>query len=146
MLEEGELSPVITGGQAPVVSSEAGKTTTAATAAPAQAAAQTPAAETGGTPVLTIVLMYAAIIAGIYFFMLRPQKKAEKERKNLQDGIRPGDDIITTGGFYGRVTDIVEDTFVVEFGINKGVRVPVRKVDVIGIKEPPTSKNKDPKV
>jgi preprotein translocase subunit YajC len=47
-----------------------------------------------------------------------------------------GDNVITNGGLYGRVSDVGDDAFIVEFGTNRSIKIPVRKSDVLGIKEP----------
>jgi preprotein translocase subunit YajC len=46
--------------------------------------------------------------------MIRPQMKRQKELKTYRDSLQKGDKIITTGGIYGRVTDIKETTVTVE--------------------------------
>jgi len=83
-----------------------------------------------------IYVFYIAVIAAMYFFMFRPQRKREKEMKNLQSSLRVGDNIVTSSGMYGKIMDVGQDCFVVEFGTNRGVRIPIRKADVIGVKEP----------
>lgn len=70
------------------------------------------------------------------FFAIRPQKKREKELSNIQNAIKVGDWVMTSSGFYGKVVDIADQVFVVEFGMNKGVRIPIRKSEIIGNKEP----------
>ncbi len=99
-----------------------------------------------------IIVAYVAIFGALYFFTIRPQRKREKEMKTLQASLKPGDNIITSSGFYGRIVDVYDDNFVVEFGTNKGVRIPIRKSEIIGIKEPgnglssqPLSKDAIPK-
>ncbi len=83
-----------------------------------------------------IALYIVALIALFYFFAIRPQKKREKELSNIQNSINVGDWVMTSSGFYGKVVDIADQVFVVEFGTNKGVRIPVRKSEIIGNKEP----------
>lgn len=80
--------------------------------------------------------VYGVLIAGMYFFMIRPQKKREKQIKEMQSSIKVGDSIVTNSGMYGKVTDLGETCFVVEFGINKGVKIPINKENVMGIKTP----------
>ena len=92
-------------------------------------------AATGGFPMF-IWVIYGALFVGIYLLFIRPQRKREKERREMVAAIRAGDNVITTGGLFGRVTDIGEDCFVVEFGTNKGLRIPVLKTDVLGVREP----------
>jgi len=83
-----------------------------------------------------IAIYIVALIALFYFFAIRPQKKKEKELINIQNAIQVGDWVMTSSGFYGKVADIADQVFVVEFGTNKGVRIPVRKSEIIGNKEP----------
>jgi len=83
-----------------------------------------------------VILIYVVIIGAMYFFMVRPQRKRDKEAKAMQAAIKTGDDIVTSGGLYGRVISVGEDCFVIEFGTNKGIRVPVRKSDILGVKSP----------
>ncbi|MBQ5560318.1 MAG: preprotein translocase subunit YajC [Lachnospiraceae bacterium] len=63
----------------------------------------------------------------LYLIMIRPQKKQQKEMDALRDSVKPGDNIMTTGGFYGVVLDVVDDTVIVEFGNNKNCRIPMHK-------------------
>ena len=99
-------------------------------------AAPPPATAAGGLDMWWIYAVYAAIIFGFYFFAIRPQRKRDKALKTMQAELRVGDNVLTTGGMYGRIADIGQDCFVVEFGTNRGVRIPVRKQDVLGKKAP----------
>ncbi len=83
-----------------------------------------------------MIIYIVALIALFYFFAIRPQKKREKELSNIQNAINVGDWVMTSSGFYGKVVDIADQVFVVEFGTNKGVKIPVRKSEIIGNKEP----------
>jgi preprotein translocase subunit YajC len=56
--------------------------------------------------------------------------------KEMQAAITTGDNVVTSGGMFGKVADIGEDCFIVEFGTNRSIRIPVLKSDVIGIREP----------
>ena len=88
----------------------------------------------GISPFLWVV--YGAVFVGFYFLLIRPNRKREKQRKEMVAAIRAGDNVITSGGLFGKVVDIGEDSFVVEFGTNKGMRIPVLKTDVLGVREP----------
>lgn len=62
-----------------------------------------------------VMIIYIAIIGlAMYFLMIRPQKKKQKEEQKLRDSITVGDEIITIGGFYGRIVSIKEDSYVIE--------------------------------
>lgn len=110
--------------------------TSAGTAADANSTAANVGGNVGGFGTIGMIIYIVGLIAVFYLFVIRPQKKREKELKNLQDAIKVGDNVVTSMGFYGKVTDVYTDTYVIEFGLNKGVRIPVSKSEVIGIKEP----------
>lgn len=85
------------------------------------------APSTGGS-ILMIVLYLAFFIGLMYFLMIRPQRKQQKKQDELQSSLEPGDNIMTTSGFFGTILDIVDETTViVEFGNNKNCRIPMHK-------------------
>lgn len=58
---------------------------------------------------------YIVILLGaMYFIFLRPQRKKQKEEKNLRENLQVGDEIVTIGGIYGRVISLKGDTIVIE--------------------------------
>lgn len=57
-----------------------------------------------------IILVYVAIFAGIYFFMIRPQSKRKKQEQAMRNNLEIGDEITTIGGIMGRVISIKEET------------------------------------
>ena len=91
-------------------------------------------AETGG---IWMIVAYAGVfIIAMYFIMFRGPRRREKKMKEMQAGIRTGDNVVVSGGMFGRIADVGEDCFIVEFGTNRGVRIPVLKSDVLGVREP----------
>ena len=111
----------------------------AATAAAADSAAATPADPAGGFGGLSafgMIAVWVAIFAVFYFFTIRPQSKRDKKMKEMQSSIKTGDNVLTTSGFFGKVADVGDDCFIVEFGTNRGIRIPVRKSDIVGIQAP----------
>lgn len=77
------------------------------------------------TPEASPVSMYGSIImlvvffAFAYFFMIRPQKKQEKETKQMRDSIAVGDEITTIGGIIGKVCNVRDDTLTIETGSDR---------------------------
>lgn len=63
---------------------------------------------------LPMLAIYALIFAAMYFFLIRPQKKKQKEEKKMRENLQIGDEIVTIGGIYGRVIALKEDTIVIE--------------------------------
>ena len=85
--------------------------------------------------ILIIVLYIAIFGVGIYFLMIRPQKKQEAKQSALLSSMEIGDSVLTTSGFYGVVIDINDDTIIVEFGNNKNCRIPMQKRAVVEVEK-----------
>ena len=82
-------------------------------------------------------IIWLVVIFAIFWFMLiRPQKKQQKEQEEMMTQLKPGVSIMTTGGFYGVVLDVVDDTVIVEFGNNKNCRIPMNKAAIAQIDKP----------
>ena len=75
--------------------------------------------------ILSMVVIYAAIIGIFWFFAIRPQKKQQKEHDTLLTTLEVGDSVLTTSGFFGVV--------IVEFGNNKNCRIPMKKENIVEI-------------
>ncbi len=83
-----------------------------------------------------IMIAYIAILGlGLYFLIVKPQKKEEARHKALLASLEIGDSVLTTAGFYGTVIDIQDDTIIVEFGNNKNCRIPMQKRAVVEIEK-----------
>ncbi len=72
------------------------------------------AAATGAGGLLTMILPFALVILVMYFFMIRPQKKKEKETAEMRNALQIGDTVTTIGGITGIVNSIHDDEFVME--------------------------------
>ena len=78
--------------------------------------------------------MMVAMFALLYFFMIRPQKKQEKETANMRNNLVVGDEITTIGGIIGKIVSIKDETLVLETS-RDGTKIrilksAVRNVDV----------------
>ena len=62
--------------------------------------------------ILILVLMFAVL----YFFMIRPQKKQEREINDMRNNLKVGDEITTIGGIIGKIISIKEETVMIETG------------------------------
>ncbi len=78
---------------------------------------------------LTSLLPLVLIIVVFYFFMIRPQVKRQKELKNYRNALQKGEKVITTGGIYGKITDVKDQTVTVEIAEN--IRIKVDKSAVL---------------
>ncbi|MBE6537857.1 MAG: preprotein translocase subunit YajC [Ruminococcaceae bacterium] len=78
--------------------------------------------------------MIVAMLAILYFFMIRPQKKQEKETNAMRNALQVGDEITTIGGIIGKIVSIKEETCMIETGHDRmKIRIlksAVRCVDV----------------
>ena len=68
---------------------------------------------------LGALILPIGFLAVFYFFAIRPQRKKEKEIKEMRDNLRVGDDIITIGGIYGKVLKLKDDMVTIEIGSAK---------------------------
>jgi preprotein translocase subunit YajC len=80
-----------------------------------------------GTPLVPIILMLGIM----WFFLIRPQQKKQKEHRAMIDNLKKGDRIVTSGGLIGKVTGVSEATLTVE--IADRVRVKVNRGSVAGL-------------
>ena len=80
-----------------------------------------PAAQQGGG--MSMWIMLALIFVVMWFFMIRPQKKQQKELQNFRDGLKKGDKVVTIGGIYGTVCEVKEGTILMEVDNNVKIRV-----------------------
>ena len=90
------------------------------------APAHAQAATTAGAPSMMSTLLFPIILVAImYFLMIRPQMKRQKEHRAMLEKLGKGDEVITNGGMAGQVIDIGENFITVE--VAAGVQVRVQK-------------------
>ena len=81
----------------------------------------------------TLIIM-AVMFLALYFFMIRPQKKQEKQVSDMRNSLQVGDEITTIGGIIGRIISIKEETVMIETGHDRTkiriLKSAVRQVDV----------------
>lgn len=101
------------------------------------------AADAGAGSFTSIIILYGAIFAIFWFFLIRPQRKKQKQTEAMQNSIENGDSVLTSGGLYGKVVDKVNDVYTIELGLNKTVRVYLHKSAIASVTEPDVTVNKD---
>ena len=79
---------------------------------------------------VSTLLMFGAIILIMYFLMIRPQQKRQKEHQRMLTELKKGDKVITNGGMHGTITDIAEKTLEVQVADN--VRIRFEKSAIVG--------------
>jgi len=76
----------------------------------------------------TIILFLILMFGIVYFLIIRPQRKRQKEHEELMTELRKGDKVITAGGIYGQIESISEDSVVIK--VESGVTMRVAKNSV----------------
>ena len=60
------------------------------------------------------IIMFALVCFGLYFLLIRPEKKRERAAQEMRAALQVGDEVTTIGGIIGKVVSIKEETFVLE--------------------------------
>jgi preprotein translocase subunit YajC len=81
----------------------------------------------GGNPFGTMAFL-VALVAIMYFIMIRPQQKQLKEHRALLGALKKGDEVVTSGGMLGKIHLVDERTVTLE--VASGVRVRVLKTSI----------------
>lgn len=85
---------------------------------------------------LGVIVIYVVLFGGLWWFMMRPQKKEQKRIQAMLASMEVGDTALTTSGFYGVIIDITDDDVIAEFGNNKNCRIPMQKAAIAQIEKP----------
>jgi len=76
----------------------------------------------------SMLIMMALVFVVMYFFMIRPQSKRQKEIKKQREAMKQGDSVVTSGGIYGKVKDIKETTVTIEIADKVLIKVDKNSV------------------
>lgn len=94
---------------------------------PAYAQAAEGGAQGGLLSLLPLVLMFVVL----YFVMIRPQMKKAKEHKAMVEALGKGDEVVTGGGIYGKISRVGDNTLGVE--IADGVEIQIQRSSVVAL-------------
>ena len=87
------------------------------------------------SPLLLQLLPFILMFAVIYFLILRPQYKKQKQQQAMIDSLKKGDRIVTSGGLHGKITNVKEKEGIIVVQIAKEVQVEVSRGSVTGVTE-----------
>jgi len=109
---------------------------------PGLAYAQGPGAAGGPGPIVSLMPI-AVMFVVLYFLLIRPQQKRARDHDTMVQNLKRNDEIVTTGGLYGRVQTIADKVLTVEIAPNVRVRIDRAQVaDVVGAKSESKDKEK----
>jgi preprotein translocase subunit YajC len=90
--------------------------------APSFLAQQAPAGP-GGAAQYSQLIFFGLLFAAMYFLMIAPQRKKQKAHEKMLSELSTGDEVVTSGGIYGTITNVKEDRFVVRIAENTKIEV-----------------------
>ena len=80
-----------------------------------------------GSPDFGFLFLMVGIFIIFYFFLIRPNQKKEKERRNMQSSLKRGDKILTAGGLFGSVVKAKEGEERINIEISDGVKIETER-------------------
>lgn len=90
-----------------------------------------PEGKSGGG--LAAFLPFVLIMVVIYFLMIRPQSKRQKEKKQMLENLKKGDNVITIGGIHGSIVGLKNNGNIVVLKVDKNSSLTVNKSAIAGI-------------
>jgi len=96
---------------------------------------QAAAGKQGSTGMLTMLLPFILMFVVMYFLILRPQKKKEKDRKAMLSRIKKNDRVVTAGGMHGSIVSIREHEVLLRVDDAKDVKVKVDRSSIVSVLE-----------
>ncbi len=88
-------------------------------------AANTTGAATSGTDGSFSIIMMVAMVVIFYLLLWRPQSKRAKEHRNLVSNLQKGDEVVTSGGMLGAITQVDEKFIVIK--VSEGVEIKLQR-------------------
>ncbi len=86
--------------------------------------------DANGGSIWPMIIFLVAIFAVMYFLMIRPRQKQQKEHDVLTKEVRVGDKVIIAGGIYGQIESLGEDTVLLK--IESGATMRVARSSILG--------------
>ena len=99
----------------------------------------------GGGGLLNLILPFGFIIAIMYFLVIRPQNKKQKEHQDLLNRLAKGDKVVTQGGILGRVSGVSEKDGTITLEISDRVRIKVLRSSIVSKQDDGSGEAKDDK-
>lgn len=97
-------------------------------------------AQGGQQPAWVSLIFFGLMFAAMYFLLIAPQRKKQKEHEKMLAALGTGDEVITSGGIYGVISNVKEDRFVLK--IAEGTKIEIGKGFVQGVVKKSTEDKK----
>lgn len=85
--------------------------------------------QTQGSSLISLVILLVVFAAIFYFLLIRPQRRREREHRQLIQSLKRGDRVVTAGGIYGTIDKIDDDTVILS--LEEGAKVRVAKSSIV---------------
>lgn len=85
----------------------------------------------------TVLLIYVAIFAAMYFILIMPQRRREKLLGQMRASLKEGDEVVTNGGIIGKVTHVSDNEISIESGLER-TKLKIAKWSILSIQKPTT--------
>lgn len=85
------------------------------------------AAQTGQQSMLPTIIMLVVLFAIVYFFMIRPQNKKQKEIQKFRNALQPGQEVVTIGGIHGTIKSVDDTDHTVMLEVATGTKIKFEK-------------------
>ncbi len=85
-----------------------------------------------GAGMWDLIIQIGLILVIFYFLLIRPQQKRQKEHMALLNNLKHDDEVVTSGGIYGKVTNLTDQVVTIEVAPN--VRIKVQRSQIAGLK------------
>jgi preprotein translocase subunit YajC len=96
-------------------------------------------AHAGGSDQFITIIIFVVLIAFFWLFLIRPQQKKQKEHQKMLSAISKGDEVVTSGGVLGRVTELGDQFLTLE--VAKGVELRIQRQAIGAVMPKGTLKN-----
>lgn len=87
-------------------------------------------------------LLIVVAFVFIYFVLIRPQKRRQVHSRQMLANLAPGDEVVTAGGLYGRITEVHDDDILIE--VAPGMTVKVARRAIGAVMPPPETAELEP--
>ena len=80
-------------------------------------------AQASGNSGMTMIIFWFLILGAMWFFLVAPQRKKQKEHVKMIESLSTGDEVVTSSGIYGTITNVKDDRFVVRIAENTKIEI-----------------------